>query len=127
MIPANPALSTAFPLHHGLLRIERLPALQTLVPPSDRFSTLRGSVGGSGENNLGFKCTRKRLVFETLHLDVDGGVGERRTTPGPGVASTRDASAAAVRVEVEGAAVRSKKEKKRVVFESGDRPELYDF
>jgi elongator complex protein 4 len=24
---------------------------------------------------------RKRLVFETLHLDVEGGVGERRTTP----------------------------------------------
>ena len=24
---------------------------------------------------------RKRLVVETLHLDVEGGVGERRTTP----------------------------------------------
>ncbi len=24
---------------------------------------------------------RKRLVFETLHLDLEGGVGERRTTP----------------------------------------------
>ena len=24
---------------------------------------------------------RKRLIFETLHLDVEGGVGERRTTP----------------------------------------------
>jgi elongator complex protein 4 len=23
---------------------------------------------------------RKRLIFETLHLDVEGGVGERRTT-----------------------------------------------
>jgi hypothetical protein len=33
---------------------------------------LRGvtSYGGSGENNIGFKCTRKRLIFETLHLDV---------------------------------------------------------
>jgi len=24
---------------------------------------------------------RKRLVLETLHLDVEGGIGERRTTP----------------------------------------------
>lgn len=24
---------------------------------------------------------RKRLVFETLHLDLEGGVSERRTTP----------------------------------------------
>jgi elongator complex protein 4 len=24
---------------------------------------------------------RKRLIFETLHLDLEGGVGERRTTP----------------------------------------------
>jgi elongator complex protein 4 len=39
------------------------------------------SAGGSGENNLAFKCTRKRLIFETLHLDLEGGVGERRTKP----------------------------------------------
>ena len=26
---------------------------------------------------------RKRLVFETLHLDLEGGVSERRTTPAP--------------------------------------------
>jgi len=38
---------------------------------------LRG-LGRSGENNLAFKCTRKRLVFETLHLDVEGGRGERQ-------------------------------------------------
>jgi len=36
---------------------------------------------GGGENNLAFKCTRKRFVIETHHLDVEGGVGERRTTP----------------------------------------------
>lgn len=58
-----------------------------LVPPSDRFSTLRGlsasssASGGGGENNLAFRCTRKRLIFETLHLDLEGGVSERRTTP----------------------------------------------
>jgi len=28
---------------------------------------------------------RKRLIFETLHLDVEGGVGERRTTPAANV------------------------------------------
>ncbi len=63
-----------------------------LVPGSDRSSTLRGlsasssssSSGGVGENNLAFKCTRRRLVFETFHLDVEGGVGERRTTPATG-------------------------------------------
>ena len=36
---------------------------------------------GGGENNLAFKCTRKRFVIETHHLDVEGGVGERRTGP----------------------------------------------
>jgi elongator complex protein 4 len=58
-----------------------------MLPPSDKFSMLRGlsssavTIGSSGENNLAFKCMRKRLVFETLHLDLEGGVGERRTTP----------------------------------------------
>ena len=67
--------------------------MQILVPASDRFSTLRGlaasssssvsASGGIGENNLAFKVTRKRFVIETFHLDVEGGVGERRTTPAP--------------------------------------------
>ncbi|KAF8078423.1 PAXNEB-domain-containing protein [Lyophyllum atratum] len=84
---ADPALTATFPNHHGLLHIHTLPAPHTLIPPSDKFSTLRGlsaasgSTGGSGENNLTFKSTRKRLIFETLHLDIEGGVGERRTTP----------------------------------------------
>jgi elongator complex protein 4 len=82
---ANPSLIAMFPSHHGLLHIHTLPAPHSLLPPSDKFSTLRGlstsatSGGGSGENNLTFKCTRKRLIFETLHLDIEGGVGERRT------------------------------------------------
>ncbi|KIK71219.1 hypothetical protein GYMLUDRAFT_149590 [Collybiopsis luxurians FD-317 M1] len=84
----NPSLLTLFPSHHGMARIHTFPSPHTLLPPSDRFSTLRGlaasgAEGGTsgGENNLAFKCTRKRLIFETMHLDVEGGVGERRTTP----------------------------------------------
>lgn len=84
--PADPSLSAAFPAHHGFVHILSLPSPSTLVAPSDRFSTLRGlsssasGFGGSGENNLAFKCTRKRLIFETLHLDLEGGVSERRTS-----------------------------------------------
>ncbi|SJL05975.1 uncharacterized protein ARMOST_09311 [Armillaria ostoyae] len=90
ILVANPAMTALSPSHHGLVEIRRLPAPHTLLSPSDKFSTLRGlsssamSSGGGGENNLAFKCTRKRLVFETLHLDVEGGVGERRTTPSTG-------------------------------------------
>ncbi|KAF9068020.1 Elongator complex protein 4 [Rhodocollybia butyracea] len=86
----NPSLSNLFPSYHGMVHIHTLPSPHTLLPPSDRFSNLRGlsastTEGGSssGENNLAFKCTRKRLIFETMHLDVEGGVGERRTTPAP--------------------------------------------
>ena len=78
--PGNPALTSMFSAHHGLVHIHSLPAPHTLLPPSDKFSTLRG-LTSSGENNLAFKCMRKRLIFETLHLDVEGGVSERRTTP----------------------------------------------
>lgn len=81
----NPSLSAAFPSHHGMVEIHRMPAPHTLAYPSDRYSTLRGlsaSAGiavGSGENNVGFRCTRKRLVVETMHLEAEGGVTERRT------------------------------------------------
>lgn len=78
----NPSLSAMFPAHHGFVQIHSLPMPLTLVPPSDKLSTLRG-LTSSGENNLAFKSTRKRIIFETLHLDLDGGVGERRTTPAP--------------------------------------------
>ncbi|KAI8980665.1 PAXNEB-domain-containing protein [Trametes punicea] len=77
---SNPSLTAMFSSHHGFVHIHALPAPHTLLPPSDKFSTLRG-LTSSGENNLAFKCMRKRLIFETLHLDVEGGVGERRTTP----------------------------------------------
>ncbi|KAG9314531.1 PAXNEB-domain-containing protein [Chiua virens] len=84
---ANPALTTLFPSHHGLVQIQKLPAPHSIIPTSDKYSTLRGLSSsaaaniGAGENNLAFKCTRKRLIFETMHLDVEGGVTERRTTP----------------------------------------------
>ncbi|KAI0652221.1 PAXNEB-domain-containing protein [Trametes meyenii] len=77
---SNPSLTAMFSSHHGLVHIHTLPSPHTLLPPSDKFSTLRG-LTSSGENNLAFKCMRKRLIFETLHLDVEGGVSERRTTP----------------------------------------------
>ena len=68
-----------FPSHHGLVHIHTVPSPHTLSAPSDRFSCLRG-LSSSGENNLGFKSTRKRIIFERLHLDIEGGIGERRTT-----------------------------------------------
>ncbi|KAH9040576.1 hypothetical protein EDB84DRAFT_1475728, partial [Lactarius hengduanensis] len=82
---SDSSLSLTFPSHHGSV-ISPLPAPHSLIPASDRSSTLRGisSVSGwtgGGEDNLGFKRTRKRFVIETHHLDVEGGVGERRTTP----------------------------------------------
>ncbi|KAJ6519548.1 Elongator complex protein 4 [Mycena sanguinolenta] len=133
---ANPALAATFPGHHGLLRIHTLPAPTALVPASDRFSTLRGTgtLAGGGENNLGFKCTRKRLVFETVHLDVEGGVGERRTSAPPTTvnmqATAPRPAAAAVEVEIEGVpspepvqAPVKKKSTKRVGFQS----DVYDF
>ncbi|OCH95780.1 PAXNEB-domain-containing protein [Obba rivulosa] len=77
---ADPSLSAMFSSHHGFVHIHSLPSPHTLLPSSDKFSTLRG-LSSSGENNLAFKCMRKRFVIETLHLDLEGGVGDRRTTP----------------------------------------------
>jgi len=79
---ADPSLSSLFQTYHGAVHLIRPPSLHTLLPFSHRHSVLRGSSNG-GENNLAFKCTRKRFMIETLHLDVEGGVSERRTTPGP--------------------------------------------
>ncbi|KIY63638.1 hypothetical protein CYLTODRAFT_493741 [Cylindrobasidium torrendii FP15055 ss-10] len=159
---SNPALKALSPSHHGLLKVHTLPAPHTLVSPSDKHSVLRGlfsaamSAGGSGENNLAFKCTRKRLIFETLHLDVEGGVTERRTTPATTAhvehasegQTVHSAGLAAVDVQAEEPVVASsassatlptpalspdapaapkvKKPRKKVAFHS-DRPDLYDF
>ncbi|KAF9535837.1 Elongator complex protein 4 [Crepidotus variabilis] len=137
---ANPGMSSIFPSHHGLLQTHTLPAPFTFSPPSDRFSTLRG-LTSSGENNLAFKCTRRRLIFETLHLDVEGGTGERRTTAsklmddGVPVGTQKDTETkpkiASVEVQMEGVFEEKKspvvKKKKRAVAFQSDRPELYEF
>jgi elongator complex protein 4 len=111
---------------------------------------------GGSENNLAFKCTRRRLVFETLHLGLEGGVGERRTTvpenvielesslshseSGSLTTAKKDGGPAA-RVEValeiepvekasereENAPVKGKKKGKKTVAFQIDRPQLYDF
>lgn len=91
---ATPGLSDVFPDFVGALRVYRTPAIGTLTNPSLRASVLRGMGAGSslesgaseggaggGENNLAFKIKRKRVAIETLHLDTDGGVKERRTVP----------------------------------------------
>lgn len=135
---ADPALSATFPSYHGLVTIHTLPAPHTVLPPSDKHSTLRGA-GVSGENNLAFKCTRKRMLFETLHLDIEGGVGERRTTSAPATMASMDAGEthsrapqvseremggearqglAAVEVQLEVETGKPKKAKKKVGFSS---------
>lgn len=84
-------------------------------------------------------------MIETLHLDVEGGVTERRTTPNaaPAIPTVNVAQSAAPTVEVqieermrasqpsrpldvEIEVKKSVKARKKVAFQS-DRPELYDF
>lgn len=93
---------------------------------------------------------RKRFVIETLHLDIEGGVSERRTAPPTGLASvdatapstlttpqTHFHSTASVEIvaQTQSSAtildeapppVPRKRPKKSVAFRS-DQPELYDF
>ncbi|SPO21337.1 uncharacterized protein UTRI_00814 [Ustilago trichophora] len=96
---SSPALRSAFTAYTGAFKVLKTPAVGTLTNPSIRSSVLRGmgtgagagaaggksgggeGGAGGGENNLAFKVRRKRLVIETLHLDVEGGVSERRTKP----------------------------------------------
>lgn len=145
---ADPWLSAMFPSQHGLVHIENLPVPYSLVTPSDRFSELRGLSSfsstdtGGGENNLAFKCTRKRFIIETLHLDVEGGVSERRTTAStvadsaPSSKPSSDTVLASVPIireeptpassEVVVGGKNTKKKKKKVNFQN-DRPDVYDF
>lgn len=75
-------MNVAFPHNHGLVQIHSLPTMHTLLPPAQKHSSLLGlGPGSTGQNNLAFKLKRKRLIIETLHLGVEGGVGERRTEP----------------------------------------------
>lgn len=142
MKSANPSLLAQFPSHHGLVHISTLPAPHTVLAPSDKLSTLRGllaspSGAGGGENNLAFKCMRKRMIFETLHLDLEGGVGERRTTPTPNAwvnaanANQKEGNKGdpVVKIRLEeggpGSAVASlPRKKKKVVGFASERPEI---
>ena len=141
---ANPSLLALFPTHHGLVEISALPASHTVLPPSDKFSTIRGLLSsssgtGGGENNLGFKCMRKRMIFETLHLDLEGGVSERRTMPAPNSrmnaindADRTEGDEAVVKIHLEeggpgSVAIAPRKKKKTVGF-SSERPDIsYEF
>ncbi|RUS21564.1 Elongator complex protein 4 [Endogone sp. FLAS-F59071] len=76
---SSPTASSASYAHnyHGLFRVYKLPALNSLLPSSTKLSVL--SAGGS--NDLAFRLRRKRFAIETFHLPPEGGVGERRTAP----------------------------------------------
>ncbi|KAJ9091585.1 hypothetical protein QFC19_009041 [Naganishia cerealis] len=79
---SDPSLNVSFPHSHGLVHVHALPTMHTLLPPAQKHSSLLGlGAGSTGQNNLAFKLKRKRLIIETLHLGVEGGVGERRTEP----------------------------------------------
>ena len=125
----DPSLSLTFPSHHGSVRVHGLPAPLSLISASDRSSTLRGisSVSGwtgGGENNLAFKCTRKRLVIETHHLDVEGGVGERRTTPGEKMVGVGDEVIKSVRNELSVGAGAAGRAAMEVELEENGRGEM---
>ncbi|WVF66015.1 hypothetical protein IAT40_000753 [Kwoniella sp. CBS 6097] len=82
----DPTLPPLFPTTHGLLTLHSYPTSHTLLPSTLKHSTLLGvsqesGSGGAGENNLGFRLKRKRFVVETVHLGVEGGVGERQSAP----------------------------------------------
>ncbi|OCF36299.1 elongator complex protein 4 [Kwoniella heveanensis BCC8398] len=96
----DPTLPPLFPTTHGLLTLHSYPTSHTLLPSTLKHSTLLGvsqesGSGGAGENNLGFRLKRKRFVVETVHLGVEGGVGERQSAPadiGGALAGTSGAS-----------------------------------
>ncbi|WWC88030.1 uncharacterized protein L201_002933 [Kwoniella dendrophila CBS 6074] len=83
----DPTLPPLFPTTHGLITLHSYPTSHTLLPSTLKHSTLLGvsqssdGGGGAGENNLGFRLKRKKFVIETVHLGVEGGVGERSTGP----------------------------------------------
>jgi len=143
----DPSLESVLIDHHGMVRLHSLQKCKTYISPSDRLSRLRGLASsgmvGSGENNLAFKCTRKRIVIETLHLDVEGGVGERRTAhpdstlPGVDLGKKKQSTAAieidekerdspVIQIQDHEIESKSSKPRKGVAFRL-DRPDLYDF
>lgn len=81
---SHPTLPPLYPTLHGLLTPHKLPTSHNILPPSFRYSTLLGLAGGAGENNLGFRGKRRRWAVETVHLGIEGGVGERSVEPPKG-------------------------------------------
>ncbi|CUA70817.1 elongator complex protein 4 [Rhizoctonia solani] len=154
----DPLSSMSFPNHHGLVKVSSTPSHGTLRAPSISRSVLRGMINsgphGGGENNLAFRCTRRKLVIETMHLGAEGGIGARQTSaptgtevldssaaPGPSseskparVAIAFDdgetkkgvGEATAGTNESTGVKKPAKTKQKRVLFQP-DRPEIYDF
>lgn len=88
------------------------------------------------------------MVFETFHLDVEGGVGERRTNPAPSISERiqvpetlrNDPAPSVTQIQQEtqvqedlrpnrrdiGPTAKKVKVKKKVGFQVG-KPDLYDF
>ncbi|CAE6453725.1 unnamed protein product [Rhizoctonia solani] len=155
----DPLSSMSFPNHHGLVKISSTPSHGTLRAPSISRSVLRGMTSsgphGGGENNLAFRCTRRKLVVETMHLGAEGGIGTRQTSAptgsevldtSPAPASSSESKPARVTIafddggettrgvgETTSGAEESAREKKptkakqkRVLFQP-DKPEIYDF
>lgn len=80
------------------------------------------------------------MVFETLHLDLEGGVGERRTTPAPNTRMNTindadqkgDKGETGVKIHLEEGrpgsdAVAARKRKKAVGFASGQSGISFEF
>ena len=86
----SPLYTAAFEGYTGSIKVIKTPAIGTLSDISVRASILRGMSSlaagagagkagadtagggaGGGENNLAFKVKRKRMVIETLNLNVD--------------------------------------------------------
>ncbi|GLB36340.1 putative PAXNEB protein [Lyophyllum shimeji] len=59
---ADPSLTALFPNHHGLVQIHTLPAPHTILPPSDKFSTLRGLSAASGSTGAGKTTSRSSAL-----------------------------------------------------------------
>lgn len=69
-----PPLAASFPAYTGALRI------------INSRGSLGALVSSAGAEELGYRARRRGLGIGKLHLDVGGGVGERRTTA-PGTAA----------------------------------------
>lgn len=77
------------------------------------------------------------MIFETLHLDLEGGVGERRTTPAPNTwvnviddASKKEGGKGDPLVKIHseggepGSVATPSKKKKKVVGFASEKPEI---